>query len=99
MAVKKVYEIKDLILHDSFEVSGQSGVMELEQDGLMLLDFNQMAQYIVENSYVNEHEISEKSISAMCNQWSNEIAKIILDEIYNSAISDVKDDDEVQLIK
>lgn len=99
MAVKKIYEIKDLILHDTFQVSGQSGVMGLEQDGLMLLDFNQMAQYIVENSYVKEYEISEKSISTMCNQWSNEIAKIILDEVYNSAISDVEDDEEVQLIK
>ena len=98
MAVKKVYEIKDLILNDVCEVSGQSGVLESKENGLMLLDFNQMAQYIIENSSQSEHEIFEKDLSNMCVQWSYEISKIILDEVYKSAISDINDDEELELI-
>lgn len=98
MAVKKVYQIKDLILNDVCEVSGQSGVLESKENGLMLLDFNQMAQYIIENSSQNEHEIFERDLANVCVQWGYEISKIILDEIYESAISDINDDEELELI-
>ena len=98
MAVKKVYEIKDLILNDVCEVSGQSGVLGSKENGLMLLDFNQMAQYIIENSSQSEHEIFLKVLSNVCVQWSYEISKIILDEVYESAISDINDDEELELI-
>ena len=98
MAVKKVYEIKDLILNDVCEVSGQSGVLGSKENGLMLLDFNQMAQYIIENSSQSEYEIFERDLSNVCVQWSYEISKIILDEVYESAISDINDDEELELI-
>lgn len=64
----------------------------------MLLDFNQMAQYIIENSSQSEHKIFEKDLSNECIKWSYEIGKIILDEVYESAISDINDDEELELI-
>lgn len=101
MAVKKVYTVKDKILNDEYELFGQSGVME--EASLMLLDFDQMAQYVIENSCVecedNVYEISEKDISNVCSQWSYEISKIIMDKLFDTIISDVKDDEELVLIR
>ena len=95
MAVKKSYTIKDMILNDKYEVSGQNGVLDLRENGLMLLDFNQMGQHIIENVCINEHEISKKDIKNVCFHWSQEIRKIILDEVYEICISNVEDDEEL----
>ena len=101
MSVKKVYTIKDEILNDKYELFGQSGVME--EAGLMLLDFDQMAQYVIENSCTeyknNVYEISKKDISNICSQWSYEISKIIIDKLFDTIISDVEDDEELVLIR
>ena len=99
MAVKKVYKIKDEILNDEYEVFGQSGVME--GAGLMLLDFDQMAQYIIENTatYIgnNMYSVSEKNISATCRHWTNELHNMILDKLYDTIISDIEDDEELKM--
>lgn len=98
MAVKKVYKIKDEILNDEYEVFGQSGVMQ--EAGLMLLDFDQMAQYVIENNCKNddyEYIITQKDISNVCIQWSYEISKIIIDTLYDTIMSDIEDDEELKL--
>ena len=96
MVVKKIYKIKDMVLEDEFEVSGYNGILDLKENGLMLLDFNQMGQYIIENVCINEHEISKKDIKHMCFQLDKEIRKIILDDVYETCISNVKDDEELK---
>jgi len=98
MVVKKIYKIKDEILNDEYKMFGQSGVMQ--EAGLMLLDFDQMAQYVIENSCEKNdygYTITQKDISSICSQWSYEISKIIIDTLYDTIMSDIEDDEELKL--
>lgn len=96
MVVKKVYSVKDEILHDEYELFGKNGVMQ--KDNLMLLDFAQMGQYIIENCSINGQDYKEEDIDAMCRQWAREISNIIINEAYENTISDIYDDEELELI-
>lgn len=97
MAVKKVYTIKDKILNDEFELSGQSGCLSSDDNSLMLLDFAQMGQYILENC-CNDEAVSEKRMSNMSRQWAEEICKQIMDNVFENALSDAEDDEEIEVI-
>ena len=103
MAIKQCFTIKDEILNDEHQVFGQSGCLQTDDEQIMLLDFAQMGQYILENCVkqiddnnftVSEHKLAKASI-----QWSREISDMILDNIFENAISDAKDDEEIELTK
>lgn len=99
MAIRQCFTIRDEIMHDEYEVSGQSGCHETDNKQIMLLDFAQMGQYILEDCLqeVDDYTftISEKDITAMARQWSREISDMILDNICMNAISDAEDDETV----
>lgn len=99
MVIKQCFTIKDEIMHDKYEVSGQTGCHKTGNKQIMLLDFAQMGQYVFENCLKQVDDdtfsISEKDITAMARQWSREISDIILDNIYENAISDAEDDETV----
>lgn len=103
MTIKQCFTIKDEILNDEHQVFGQSGCLQTDDEQIMLLDFAQMGQYILENCVkqvddnsftVSEHKLAKASI-----QWSREISDMILDNIFENAISDAKDDEEIKLTK
>ena len=96
MAVKKVYKVTDEILKDEYQLFGQSGVMN--ENGIMLIDFAQMGQYIIENCHNNNGQYNKQDVEDICKQWSKEISDIILNEAYENAISDIIDDEELELI-
>ena len=105
MVVKQSFIIKEEVMKDDYELFGTNGCLKSEDSRIMLLDFAQMGQYVLENtldeSDDNEYEFSvmKKEISNMALQWANEIAKIIVDEIYENAVSDGEDDEEIKVIK
>lgn len=105
MVVKQSFIIKEEVMKDKYELFGTNGCLQSENSRIMLLDFAQMGQYILENtldeSNDDEYELSvtEKKISNMTSRWANEIAKIITDEVYENAISDAEDDEEIKVIK
>lgn len=103
MTIKQCFTIKDEILNDEHQVFGQSGCLQTDDEQIMLLDFAQMGQYILENCVkqiddnsftVSEHKLAKASI-----QWSREISDMILDNIFENAISDAKDDETVIIKK
>lgn len=99
MVIKQCFTIKDEIMHDKYEVSGQTGCHKTGNKQIMLLDFAQMGQYVLENCLQQVDDdtfsISEKNIIAMARQWSREISDMILDNICENAISDAEDDETV----
>ena len=104
MAVKKVYTIKDKILNNEYEVFGQNGVLQQEKAGLMLLDFSQMAQYIIENcakesEKEDTYTVINKELIEECNNYAEKIYDIVVNTVYYNAISDIKDDEELETIK
>lgn len=102
MAIKQVFKIKDEILNDEYELSGQSGFLHTPDTNLILIDTCQLAQVIIETCAQTKDEntciISKEKISAMCNQVSNDISNLILDSVYENAISDVVDDEEMDFL-
>ena len=68
----------------------------------MLLNFNQMARYFIENTCDNmsgnEYEFSKIDIRNVCVLSSYELSKAILDELYDTIISYIEDDDKIKLI-
>ena len=102
MAIKQVFKIKDEILDDEYELSGQSGFLHTPDANLILIDTCQLAQVIIETCAQVKNEntcvISKEKISAMCNQVSNDIGNLILDSVYENAISDVVDDEEMDFL-
>ena len=105
MVVKQSFIIKEEVMKDNYELFGTNGCLKSEDSRIMLLDFAQMGQYILENtvdeSDDNEYEllVRKKEISNMALQWANEIAKIIVDEVYENAVSDGEDDEKIKVIE
>ena len=97
MVVKKVFKVKDEILNDEFELFGQTGCLSSDDNSLMLLDFSQMGQYVLEN-VCDEEIVSEEKIKEMCIRWSKFISKKIINNIYENALSDAIDDEEIKVI-
>ena len=97
MVVKKVFKVKDEILNDEFELFGKTGCLSSDDNSLMLLDFAQMGQYVFEN-VCNEEIISKEKIKEMCIEWSEIISKELINNIYENALSDAIDDEEIKVI-
>lgn len=102
MAIKQVFKIKDEILNDEYELSGQSGFLRDDANNIMLIDACQIGQVVLECCTERKDDtyiVSKKKISAMCNQISKDISNIILDNIYENAVDNAIDDEEIEVIK
>lgn len=102
MAIKQVFKIKDEILDDEYELSGQSGFLHTPDTNLILIDACQLAQVVIETCVKcqdnDTYVISKEKISAMCNQVSRDISDLILNSVYENAISDVVDDEDIKFL-
>lgn len=105
MVVKQNFVIIEEVMKNSYNLFGQNGCPTDDTNQIMLLDFAQMGQYILENTLsdtINEEyefTLSKKKVTNATKQWAEEIAKIIFDEVVSNAISDAEDDEEVMVIE
>lgn len=101
MAIKQVFIVKDEILKDEYKLSGQSGCLRTDDDNILLIDTYQVAQNVIEACAVEQdgvYVITKEKISAMSNQVSREISNLILDSVYENAISNAEDDEEMEVL-
>ena len=98
MVIKRVFTIKDENYSQTFEMAGQSGALISDDENFVVLDFCQMAQYLIEN-LCEDNKIKEDDIVEACTNWGKTLSGIILDSVFENAISDVEDDEELELIR
>ena len=105
MVVKQNFVIIEEVMKNNYNLFGQNGCLTDNTNQIMLLDFAQMGQYILENTLSDtideeyEFAISKAKVTSTTKQWAEEIAKIILDEVVSNALSDAEDDEEVMVIE
>lgn len=98
MVIKRVFTVKDENFNETFEMAGQSGALISDDVDFVLLDFSQMAQYLIEN-LSNENKIVEKGLIEACEDWLKTLSDVIVDNVFENAISDIEDDEELELIR
>lgn len=96
MVIKRVFTIKDENYNTEFEMSGKSGALISDDENFMILDMCQMAQYVIEN--VNGDGDWRGDITTASKEWLKIIFGIVLDSVVLNALSDIEDDDEIELI-
>lgn len=94
MAIKRVFTIKDENYDNSFEMAGQSGVLISDDEHIILLDFCQMAQYLVEDLCTDDKIVAE-DIVKVCADWSKTLFNIIFNNLFDNIIYD----EELELIR
>lgn len=98
MVIKRVFTIKDENYNNTFEMAGQSGALISDDKDFVILDFCQMAQYLIED-LCDDNKIKEDDIVMGCRNWCKNLSDIIFDNVFKNAISDVEDDEELDLIR
>ena len=98
MVIKRVFTVKDENFNETFEMAGQSGALISDDVDFVLLDFSQMSQYLIEN-LSNENKIVEKGLIESCEDWLKTLSDVIVDNVFENAISDIEDDEELELIR
>lgn len=97
MAIKRVFTVKDENYNEEFEMSGQSGALVDEEKGYIILDLCQMGQYLLE-TVQKGYVVSESKMRGFAQDWADTLSDIIYDNIVECVISDVNDDEELELI-
>lgn len=97
MVIKRVFSVKDENYNEEFELSGKSGALKDIEKGFIILDLCQMGQYLLETAQ-DGYAVSESETKALARDWVDSLSDVIYKNIVECAISDVNDDEELELI-
>ena len=97
MTMKKTYILKDETVGES-EFESTDGIMISDDDSYLLIDFSQTGQFVLE-CVCDDNKVSKKRVRDLSRQWANDIAMIIMDNIYDCTLSNAQDDEEIEVVR
>lgn len=101
MSIKRVFNIKDENYGEEFQLFGQHGYYDYEN--IHMIDTCAMAQDCIENvaeakndlTCIIDKDLLKENIESVI----EDISKTLIKEVFEYAISDIEDDEELELIE
>lgn len=101
MAIKRVFNIKDENYNETFQLFGQHGYYE--HDNIHMFDTCAMAQDCIENVAEEKdgfiYKVDKDLLYDNIKSTIEDISHKLIQEVFEFALSDIDDDEELELIK